>query len=249
MSRLARARTSLFGFAFILIAIPLWWRFHWNPAPLIVAAQDPGHAGSSDLAVDLIRAGLDAKALAAAGLSANTVTVLAQATLTHLTANPTSLSAADTAYAAARRESDHLKRLIESGHGSQDDVGNYQTQSATLAAATADRDAALAAIVTAATAGLSSDQKTALARIRANQTWKEAGVEFLVVERTEAQWVALRDALAAERIAAAAGDDLPEATQTLLATARVNESVAAAHASLGTNLAGITAAWNAATHN
>jgi hypothetical protein len=248
MSRLVRKPISLFGLAFILIAIPAWWRIRWQPPLALLAAQNPP-ALVGDLDVKLIRAGLDAGALSAAGVSANAATALVSAANAHLTDHAAALPNADTAFTTARRESDRLKRLIESGHGSQEDVGNYQTQSATLAAATADRDAALAAIVTAATAGLSSDQKTALARIRANQSWKEVGVEFLVVERTEAQWVALRDALAAERIAAAAGDELPQATQTLLATARANESVAAAHASLGTNLAGVTAAWNAATHN
>jgi len=249
MSRLVRKPISLFGLAFILIAIPTWWRIRWQPPLAALAAQNPPAAVVSDLDVRLIRAGLDAKALAAAGVSANAATALVSAANAHLTDHTAALPNADAAFAAARRETDRLKRLIESGHGAQEDVGNYQTQNTALAAATADRDAALAAIVAAATAGLASDQKTALARIRANQTWKEVGVEFLVVERTEAQWVALRDALAAERIAAAAGDELPQATQTLLATARANGPVAAAHASLGTNLAGLTAAWNAAAHN
>jgi len=247
MSRLARARTSLFGFAFVLLAIPLWWRFHWSPAPLIVAAQAPGHAGSNDLEVDLIRAGLDAKALAAAGLSANTATVLAQATITHLAANPTALAAADTAYATARRESDRLKRRIESGTGSGEDVASYQTQSAALEAATAQRQAALDAIFNAATAGLTQSQRTTLSTIRANRVLSDAPVEFLTVNRTQVEWVQLRDDLANEHIAVKYSDTLDAHAQTQLATWRAVPAVASAKAGLDTNLAAVTSAITSAT--
>lgn len=247
MSRLVRKPISLFSLAILFLAVPIWWR--WHPSASHFAKQSPVPQSISDMDVMLLRASLDARALAAAGLSANTTTALVQAASSYVGAHPSALSSADAAYATAKREADRLKRVIESGHAGENDVQNYQLQSTALADATAQREAALNAIRAAATVNLSNEQKAVLTQIRANEAWKEVSMEFLAVERTQAQWVALRDALAAERITASVGDTLSESATTLLATARANETVAAAKASLDTNSASIASAWSAATHD
>jgi hypothetical protein len=68
------------------------------------------------------------------------------------------------------------------------------------------------------------------------------------VNRTQEEWVQLRDALANERIALEYEDTLDQAMQAQLAIWRSNESVAAATSGIGANLQAITTAWNAAMH-
>ncbi len=69
-----------------------------------------------------------------------------------------------------------------------------------------------------------------------------------MVNREQTEWVAVRDALANEKIAAKLGDTPDQAAQSALSTWRANGSVSAARVSLDTNLASVTTAWNNATH-
>src|SRR5262249_37480178 len=105
--------------------------------------------------------------------------------------------------------------------------------------------AALQNAFNAATASLSTAQRTALTNIRANKDW-DVPTEFLLVNRPEAQWVLLRSALANERIAAAAGQPASADAQAALNTFRSQTQVAAAKAALDANLAATTTAWNQA---
>lgn len=250
MLRLLSKPLSLVVLSGVVAAGPIWWHFY-RPNPIAAAAHITSIDGESqpnaDLAVDLIRAGLDTKSLAAAGLSANAATSLAGATNTYLANNPSALTAADAAYGAARRETDRLKRLIESGKGSQEDVASYQTQSAALASATSQRQAALDAIFNAATANLTDGQKGTLATIRANRALSDAPTEFLTVNRTQQEWVQLRDDLANERIAVEYPDTLDSNAQSRLATCRAVSAVATAKAALDANLAAVTSAIASAT--
>jgi hypothetical protein len=246
MSRIVRRPVTLFSFAFFLLAIPIWWHFRAPILPLPAYAQGQQHA--ADLEVSTIRAGLDAKALAAAGVSAQATTSLVQALNTYLLAHPADLSAADTGYANARRESDRLQRLIQSGQGSAEDVTSYQTQSAALASATTQRQTALDALFNAGTANLSEGQKATLSTIRANRASWDSPLEFLTVDRSQQEWVHLRDCLANERIAIELPDTLDQGMQAELATWRAVGAVASASTSLNANLASVTAAWNAAMH-
>lgn len=244
MSRLIKKPFTLFGLAFILLLIPFWWRVR---APVAAMLQGPPQVHAANLEVATIRAGLDAKALAAAGMSAPGVSPLVSAVNTYLLAHPADLSSADEAYGNARREVDRLQRLIQSGQGTQEDVTAYQTQKAALTAATSQRAAALNAIFEAGTAGLTQGQRLALTKIRSNRNW-EVAIEFLPVERSGADWVRVREALANERISAGDGVVLDPAVASQLAIWRADPAVASATTSLGTNLPAVTSAWNAAMH-
>lgn len=249
MSRRARTHTSLLGLALVFLAVPLWWA----GSRVGDAASDAEHAPfvvPADFQVKLLRSGLGADAIAASGVASGSVLNLLQAAADELNAHPSTLDAADTAYGAARVESDRLRAKIQSGQASQEEIASYQTQVSNLAAATAQRQTTLDSVFAAATANLTSPQRAALTRIRANRAVdhsKEFPIEFLVVERTEAQWVALRDALANEKQAVKYPDTLNEAAQTLLASARGDASVASARASLTSNLASVTSSWNTAS--
>jgi hypothetical protein len=218
--------------------IPHLWRF--------LHLQAPAHA--QDLEVNTIRAGLDAKALAAAGVSAQSTSTVITNVNAYLFDHGSDLTSADSACATARTESDRLQRKIQSGQASQEDVSSYQTQVTALATATTQRQAALDAIFNAGTANLSEGQKTALATMRTNRASWDSPLEFLTVNRTQTEWVHLRDCLTNERVAVEYPDNLDQAMQAELATWRANESVAAAITSLGTILSSVTSAWNSAMH-
>ena len=249
-SRRARTHTSLLGLALVFLAVPLWWAGSHADGD---ASTDPEHAPflvPADFKVKLLRSGIGADALAASGVLSGGVTAVLQAAADELNAHPSTLPSADTAYVSARVESDRLRAKIQSGQASQEEIASYQTQVANLATASGQRASALDAVFAAATANLTAPQRTALTQIRANRAVdhsKDFPIEFLVASRTEAQWVALRDALSNEKQAIKYPDTLSEAAQSLLATARSDGSVAAARTSLASNLAAVTASWNTAS--
>jgi hypothetical protein len=243
--RLVRQPFSLFSIAVLVLSIPIWTRMFWPPAAVVAAAAQ-GQGGEVDLPVVLIRAGLDPKALAAAGVSSGSIASLVQAANTTAGEQASALAAADATYASNRASGDRLQRLIQSGRGSGEDVQSYQAAVSARDTASTQRDTAIAAVITGATAGLTSGQRATLATIRANRSWN-LPLEFLVVNREQSEWVALRDALANERIAGKLGEEPDAAAQTQLATWRANGSVAAARTALDTNLASVTTAWNNTT--
>jgi sirohydrochlorin ferrochelatase len=158
---------------------------------------------------------------------------------------PNARATADASYASARIDSDRLNNLIESGQGSQEDVAAYQTASAALASATSQRQDVLDAVFAAATANLTSNQRTALTNQRTNASWNLSR-EFLVVNREQTEWVSLRDALAIERIAAKLGESPDAGAQAQLANWRAHGSVAAARTGLNESLTQIRTNWNSA---
>jgi hypothetical protein len=199
--------------------------------------------------VSLIRAGLDPKALAASSVPSGSVNAVLQAAADTINANLSALPNADTALASARMDSDRLRARIQSGLAAPEDVTAYQTAMSNLATATTQRQTALDQIFNSATANISAQQRTTLAQIRANRAQdmsKDSPTEFLVVDRQQVEWVALRDALANEHIAIKLPDTLDQTAQANLATWRANGSVAAAKNSLDTTLAAVTTAWNTA---
>ena len=100
-----------------------------------------------------------------------------------------------------------------------------------------------------ATAGLSENQRAALATIRRNRHW-DLPLEFLVVDRAESEWVALRDCLANERIAAKLDDEEPDpVAQAVLGQLRSHPAVLVARGNLDGNLAVLTMVWQQAVGN
>lgn len=249
MSRRARTHTSFLGLALVFLAVPLWWA----SSRVGDAASDAEHSPfvvPADFQVKLLRSGLGADALAAAGVSSGSVTAILQAAADELNAHPSDLTAADSGLVAARVESDRLRIRIQSGQASQEQLSAYQTATSNLASASTSRQAALEAVFAAATANLTAPQRSALTQIRANRAVDHSNgfpIDFLVVSRTEAQWVALRDALANERLAVKYADLANEVCQERLATMRSDGSVAAARTSVQSNLTSVTAAWNTAS--
>jgi hypothetical protein len=198
---------------------------------------------STPMAATMMRVDLGADRLAAAGVSTQATTSAIDTAIAKVA--QASLETADANYAAKKPACDALERKIQSGLGSAEDVTAYQQASAQLATATAARKAALDEIFTAGIAGLPSEQRTTLTMIRANSSWK-LPVQYLTVNRSEADWVKLRDYLDARRIYQADGEDVPAEITTFLASVESNIAVSKAKADLDAGLPLVQAAWNAA---
>ncbi|MCI0676139.1 MAG: hypothetical protein L0Y42_10245 [Phycisphaerales bacterium] len=208
-----------------------------------VRAQSPPTPQALSLAAT--RVSLTSAALTAAGVSATEASNAVNDVQAYMTENPTVFSSADAAIATARPEHDRLQRLIQGGTHAPADLAAFGTAVTNLNNALAQRETAVNSAWAAGTADLSTAKKAILTKIRTNESWG-LPIEFLTVERTEAQWVALRNALANERISAQSGESPDPDAQTLLTQARSDATVSAATANLGANLAGVTAAWNSA---
>ena len=79
----------------------------------------------SDFKVKLIRAGLDARALCAAGVASGSVLATLQAAADTMNGAPSALESADASYDTARNSADALLRTIQSGKATQEQIASY----------------------------------------------------------------------------------------------------------------------------
>lgn len=210
-------------------------------------ADPPPPPVNTEFAGVLLRLGLGADALAAAGITTAQVPALATAVESGYSA--ATMLSRDEAYISARQNHDRLRRLVQSGKGTEADVIALRTAETTLANATNSRANHLADLRRAALATLSAGQATLVERIRANHSWG-LSVQYLVRDRSEADWVVLRDALATKRISEEdSEEEFPQSARDLLATVDAGSEVATAKVNLDANIAAIQTAWNLAASN
>jgi len=265
MSRQARTRSSLALLLMVFLGAGIWFagrqvaRAGETPfkggdkASDVSAARGPSAKLAvfplpADFQSKLIMASLDPRSLAAAGLAQESILPTLQAAADRMNAAPSALESAGSSCATARVAVDALATKIQSGKASQEEVASYPAAKAALESAAAARQTVLDGYFSNAIANLTLNQRTALANIRANKSW-ELPVEYLVVNRTEQEWVALRDALANERIAVDLPETLSESAVSLLATVRADSAVSTARTNIQSALASITSAWNTAAGN
>jgi hypothetical protein len=219
----------------------------------LIATNDDGRRAAAmlpdptanDVVEGLIRAGLEPEGLAAAGLAGAAVNAVIINAQQYLIDHQVDLDLADASLAQARQQSDGLRRAIQSGTATEEQINAYPAAEASLALAQSQRHNALDGIFNAASAALPPNQRATLAAIRTNRWW-DLPVEFLVLDRPEPQWVQLRDALANERISADLEEPPDPEAQAWLSQCRSAPLVAAARANLDANLATVNAAWNQA---
>jgi hypothetical protein len=200
---------------------------------------------SSDLTMALYRTGLDPQSLTAAGLTAQQVGNLVSDVVAYMSNNPFALANADNAHETAKVEYERLQRLVQSGTYAQADLTAYATATSLYSTAVATRQASLDAVREAGVADLSEAQRSKIMNIQSNQEW-ETPLEFMVINRTQSQWVQLREALAHERIALERNQQVDPAIATLLSQLRVDSAVSTAKANLQANSVAISTAWNEA---
>lgn len=210
----------------------------------------PPPATSSETAALLARLGLAPERLAAAGVTAAQTTALVGHLRSHLASHIDALRAADATYSSDRVLIDLLQRSVRAGTASPQDRQTLDAAVTRLAATAATRQQELDAAYTAATDGLAPSTLSALARAFANTAWElpgqDSSLHYAFADRSEQDWVALRDALSAQRIAARYGSQPDQPTADLIAAAASDPAAATAAANLAVSLAEVTAAWSAA---
>lgn len=201
-----------------------------------------------DIKTALYRAGLDPAALAVCGVNSEATSAVVTGVETYFTKNPTALATADENYTSAKVSYDSLARKVASGLASEQEITNLASASTTLTTATAARTNGINAIVTSATANLNNTQKELLTRLAINRSW---GLEdhLCTVDRTQAEWVALRDAIATKKINEKYGDSIDSATAQLITNELAKGTVSQAKTNCTTNLASVTSAFDSAINN
>jgi len=199
-----------------------------------------------DLVTVLYRVGLQPENLTAAGISAQAAGEVVGGVKTWLAANTKVLDDVDDRFAAAADTKDTLIRAVRSGLATEDQLAQLDPACKDFDAVSAERQKDLDDVFKAGTSSLASDQATLLSRIHVNQAAWGLPLQYLVVDRAEADWVALRDALDNERVCAKEGEDADAGGQQLLSTVRSDSTVSGATTSLNTTLGDVTTAWEAA---
>ena len=228
-----------------------------SPAPTPIEGEDaailsesepPPPPASTETAVLLMRVGLDAPALAAAGVSAQDAAVVVGGVTQALAGDPQALTKADQTFAAARVAESQLKRKVRSGLASDGEVVAYQQAKGDFAAATAAREQLIDVLFESGVAGLPAAWQNTLRTLSKNRDWK-LPLEYLTVDRSQEDWVVLRDALANQEWTAEEGVLADPACAAFLGTCKADTQVAQAAASLGSTVAAVQTAWNAAVSN
>lgn len=190
----------------------------------------------------LRRVHLTPEALAAAGLSVEQVAAVIAAMLIQVEGQELGADLR----AATRANNQAVQAAGKAKPAPGQEPVSAATRAANLTAARATLDGLLDTAWTNATATLTQHQKTKLANIRANAPWDGLPVQYLVVERSSADWIKLRGALAHERLAAREGYNGPhltQAVQAFLTEVRADEAVSAARTALDLNLESIKIEW------
>lgn len=190
---------------------------------------------------------LTAEALAAAGLSDAEVRGLVDRGRSELAATINELRAAERALASARVEKERVERRVLAGLASREEATSLGTLRDTFAAAQAALDNQHALVLDAAIGdGVGVEQQSLLSTMRANSKWDVPVAYLCRSDATEAEWVALREALANERIGLAHGEEVSETSQRTLGAWRSNGAVAAALLNTQSRLGAVRAVWQQA---
>ena len=217
------------------------------PKATALSLVPPAGASTEELRWVLNELGLTAENLAAAGVTAHDVSLVVRDAADGLAASREGLRGAQASFAGVRQAKDAMDRAVQSGQASPKDVAAYPSVLHACETGQARLRAARKGLWTRCTVRLSEQQRGMIEKIEANASW-DVSTQYLVVNRTEPQWVQLRDAWAADRFARSQRHETPEAAAAVLSAADGDPAVLVAATNLG-NLAAIKAAWLSATEN
>lgn len=190
----------------------------------------------------LRQTGVTPPVLAAAGVSSDDMPEVQAAARAWCNLHHADLSAAVASHRTARNSVARLTSIVQSGRATNQEIIDLGTAAATLSDAQSALDALLTDLRDEALTPLSVGERQTLLGFLGRDHWG-LPVEFLSVDRTESEWVRLRSALAAERIANRKGQNMDHDLSAYLNAARAQASVVAAAANRDTNLPGVQAAF------
>ncbi len=211
------------------------------PAPIVEPVTE------QEVASALARIGLLPDTLAAAGLTPAQTTSLVANARARLDTEIVDLRAADESFFDAKPTLDRLGRLVRNGTATDAQRASHEAAASTVNAAEAARTAVLGQLFNAAVLGLSDDTVTTITTIRDNRAKWQLPLQYLADrDRTEEEWVMLRDALANHRICAAEGVPTDMTCDSVVRSADADLQVSRAQTRLSSRRATVTAAWHSA---
>lgn len=232
--RASLATAALAGLSLLFASVwmaSMSWR---QPVPPTPPPPSPPPARTEVMAAAM-RAGLHADALLAAGVGSQSFPSIVNGVRDYLTAHPGQMRSLDTQVDSARRAASPRARA---------DAPNPQAGT-TPDQALAARDAFYSAMFDAATTSLSQEQKAMLLAQKRNKG-KSVPAKYLVIDRSDAEWVVLRDALADQAIASRDGRQAPDSVQQVIASADANAAVSSAGQRLSGDRTAMRTAWTQA---
>lgn len=162
------------------------------------AMAQPGPPGITveRLATTLTRVGLTSDNLAAVGADAGDTTAVVVGMRAYLSGDGIALYNADEALASATTTHDDLLREVRRGRRDQETLSALASAKSDLASAQQAVSTQLQTAFDQATAGLTSNQRTLLARIHQNKSAYHMPTDVAAASWTEADWLAMRGAMA-----------------------------------------------------
>lgn len=194
-----------------------------------------------DIYLALSSAGLTNESLAASGVTGPEATSVVAGVAAALGSDSEALEQSVAALGKARAAVEDLERSIRRGAGNEGAVNSLALARTTLASAQGQFDAFIESVRTSGISPLAPGKRSLLTALRPNLD-RPVPVEFKVASRTDANWTALRDALANERQDAERGAALDPALQVLLEAVRDEAAVGQAQAALAQNLPALASA-------
>ena len=184
---------------------------------------------SSAIELALYRAGITPQTLAASGVAAGDVEQIIINATAHVSADPDAMQIADNAHAALKTSVSQLERRVRAFTATEQEAESLPGLRTQLQTAANNRTAVEDDIFSAATADLTNGQINGLLALRLNRADWHLPLQYMTGDRTEADWVALRGALAEERIHTRLGEEIAaEITQLLAAVRAEAETMSAA---------------------
>jgi len=207
-------------------------------------------ASSAEVSALLYRLGLAPDRLAAAGVTAGQTTTLVGNLRSHLADHIDALRSADEGYHAAHLLVDALERIVRAGTSTSEQRTALTAAQTQLASSATTRQGMLDSTYTAATNGLADGTLQLLAHAYTNTAWElpvqASPLPYAFADRSEQDWVTLRDALSAQRIAVKYGQTPDQNALDIISAASGAPAVSAAASNLQAHLAEVSAAWAAA---
>jgi len=145
------------------------------------------------------------------------------------------LAPAGEALAQARAAVAALEEAVRGG--AHERLQELTAARATAATAEAAVESLINDVFTTATQGQLAGVVEILRQVESNRRYKGLPLEFLVSERTEVDWAALKSALSHERVCTKLGEPTNQAVMTRLAAFRAEEAIAAARVRFEANRA------------
>jgi hypothetical protein len=192
----------------------------------------------------LLGAGLDPASLTAAGVTAQEIPSVLSDAREYLDEHMGTLRSAESSATAQAQIITRITRAVQAGTASQEDVTALAAAKSDYATASAQRESIFAALRTAALEGVNEAKRTGVATLTAARD-SELPIQYRMADRSTAESVALRDALANVRIANKLGTEPDSESAVIVNTANAHPAVAAATARMS-GVDAVAVAWKAA---